>query len=166
MNREEDLGAIVRAIIDANVYMTLGTADGNGKPWVSPVYYTPAGYQEFYWVSSPEVTHSRNLAARPESSIVVFDSQVPPGTGQAVYMSAVAEELTGDNLDAGIDVYSQGAEARGAWRWTPEDVRSPALYRLYRAAVSEHSILCPRNRGLPCPVHGHAFDHRIAVTMP
>lgn len=162
---EEDLGAIVRTIIDENVYMTLATADGNGKPWVSPVYYTSAEYQEFYWVSSPEVTHSRNLAARPELSIVIFDSQVPPGAGQAVYMSAVAEELTGGALDAGTDVYSQGAEARGAWRWTAEDLRPPALYRLYRAAVSEHSILCPRDRGLPCPVHGRAFDHRIAATM-
>jgi hypothetical protein len=36
---------------------------------------------------------------------------------------------------------------------------------VYRAAVAEHSILCPRNRGLWCSVHGHAFDHRIAVTM-
>jgi hypothetical protein len=44
-------------------------------------------------------------------------------------------------------------------------IRPPALYRVYRAAVAEHSILCPRNRGLWCSVHGHAFDHRIAVTM-
>jgi hypothetical protein len=165
MDHEQELEAIAIAIIDSNVYMTLGTADEHGRPWVTPVYYTSAGYKDFYWVSSPEVTHSRNLAKRRESSIVIFDSQVPPGTGQAVYMSAVAEELTGVDLERGVDIYSKGAEARGAWRWKPEEVRPPAPYRLYHATASEHSILCPRDSGLPCPVHGLAFDHRIAVTL-
>jgi pyridoxamine 5'-phosphate oxidase-like protein len=32
------LGTIARTIIDSNFYMTLGTADENGRPWVSPVY--------------------------------------------------------------------------------------------------------------------------------
>ncbi|MFL6008223.1 MAG: pyridoxamine 5'-phosphate oxidase family protein [Rubrobacteraceae bacterium] len=31
--------------------MTLGTADENGRPWVSPVYYALEGYVDFYWVS-------------------------------------------------------------------------------------------------------------------
>jgi hypothetical protein len=50
---QHDLGAIARAIIDSNLYMTLGNADGDGRPWVSPVYYEPAGYATFYWVFSP-----------------------------------------------------------------------------------------------------------------
>jgi hypothetical protein len=165
MKHELDLRAIVRTIIDSNTYVTLATADEHGRPWASPVYYTSVGYKEFYWVSSPQVTHSLNLAKRPELSMVVFNSQVPPGTGQAVYMAAVAKELRGVELDTGVDIYSRGAEARGAWRWDPENVRPPAPYRLYRATVREHSILCPRNSGQPCPVHGQAFDHRIAVTL-
>ena len=36
-----DLDAVARAILDANHYMTLGTADENGPPWVSPLYYAP-----------------------------------------------------------------------------------------------------------------------------
>ena len=77
------------------MYMVLGTADESGQPWVSPVYYASAEYKEYYWVSSPEVRHSRNIAIRPQVSIVIFDSQAPIGTGQGVYMSAIAEELTG-----------------------------------------------------------------------
>ena len=93
MDRQQhlDLGAMARAIIDSNLYLTLGTADENGRPWVSPVYYAPEGYTEFYWVSSPEATHSRNIAARPEVAIVVFDSRTPIGSGQGVYVSAIAE---------------------------------------------------------------------------
>src|SRR5437867_6933149 len=96
MTDEQDLAARARAIIDANLYMVLGTADQAGRPWVSPVYYAPAPYREFLWVSSPEATHSRNLQERHELSIVIFDSSVPINTGQGVYMSAVARMLAGD----------------------------------------------------------------------
>jgi hypothetical protein len=41
-------------------------------------------YREFFWVSSPDSTHSRNLAGRPDVSIVIFDSSVPISTGQGV----------------------------------------------------------------------------------
>lgn len=42
---QRDLGAIVRSIIDTNLYMTFGTADEAGQPWMSPVsvYYAVAG---------------------------------------------------------------------------------------------------------------------------
>jgi pyridoxamine 5'-phosphate oxidase-like protein len=141
MSANENLGSVARSIIDSNLYMALGTADETGRPWVSPVYYAAAGYADFYWVSSPEARHSRNIAARPEVSIVVFDSQAPIGTGQGVYMAAVADELTGAELDRGIDLFSRSSQARGAREWRPEDVRPPALYRLYRAAASEHWVL-------------------------
>ena len=161
MNHPQDLGAIARAIIDANLYMTLGTADETGRPWVSPVYYASAGYTQFYWVSSPEATHSRNLATRPQISIVIFDSQAPIGTGQAVYMSTIAEELTGVELERGIAIFSRGSEARGAPEWKPEDVRPPAVYRLYRATASEHWVLEPAGH----PVHGRTGNHRTPVTV-
>jgi Pyridoxamine 5'-phosphate oxidase len=143
MDPQQDLGAIVRSIIDGNLYMTLGTADEAGRPWASPVYYASAGYTEFYWVSSPEAAHSRNIAARPQISIVVFDSHAPVGTGQGVYMSAVAEELAGVDVENGIDVFSRGSVAHGAREWGLQDVQGPAPYRLYRATASAHSILDP-----------------------
>lgn len=164
MNSKRDLETIARAIIDSNLYMTLGTADDDGRPWVSPVYYASNAYTEFYWISAPEATHSLNLATRPQVSIVVFDSQVPPGSGQAVYMSGIAEQLAGDDVDRGIKVYPGPAE-RGGRAITSEQLRPPGLYRLYRATVSQHSILCPRSSGQPCPLHGRAFDHRTPVTL-
>jgi nitroimidazol reductase NimA-like FMN-containing flavoprotein (pyridoxamine 5'-phosphate oxidase superfamily) len=143
MDQRQDLGAVARSIIDSNMYMTLGTADAAGRPWVSPVYYVRARYTEFYWVSSPEATHSRNIAVRPQIGIVVFDSHAPVGTGQGVYMSAVAEEVTGVDLERGIDVFSRGSVPHGAREWGVEDVRDPAPHRLYRATASAHSVLDP-----------------------
>jgi uncharacterized protein YhbP (UPF0306 family) len=146
MDQPDDLGAIARTIIDSNSYMTLGTADRDGRPWVSPVYYAADAYTEFFWVSSPEATHSRNISARPQISIVIFDSQAAIGTGQAVYMSAVAHELTDTDRERGIEVFSGTSVAHGARPWTLEDIEAPALLRLYRATASEHSVLDPAAR--------------------
>ena len=63
------------------------------------------GYARFYWVSSSEANHSRNIAARAEVTIVVFDCRAPVGRGRGVYMSALAEELSGDDLDRGIAIF-------------------------------------------------------------
>jgi uncharacterized protein YhbP (UPF0306 family) len=62
--------------------MTIATADREGRPWVSPVYYAVDGYREFVWVSDPDAMHSRNLAACPQIAIVIFDSTQPIDTGR------------------------------------------------------------------------------------
>ena len=38
----EELGAIARRVVDSNQFITIGTADEEGVPWVSPVWYAPA----------------------------------------------------------------------------------------------------------------------------
>ena len=155
---QQDLGSVAKTIIDSNMYMVLGTADESGQPWVTPVYFSCADYREFYWMSSPEVRHSRNIAVRPQVSIVIFDSQLSVGTGQAVYMSATAEDLTGIDVDRGLDIYngrfSKPADF-GVRLIAPEDIQAPALYRLYRAIASEHWVLDP----------AHRPDRRIALTI-
>jgi len=140
-----------RAVVDGNSFMTLATADADGLPWASPVWFAPAEYREFFWVSDPEARHSRNLAVRPQLAIVIFDSTVTPGHGQAVYMSAVAEQLEGTEREAGMRVFAERSAARGLSVWGVEDVTAPALHRLYRATVSEHFMLRP-DRDVRVPV--------------
>jgi hypothetical protein len=148
-----------RQIVDAAWYMVLGTADASGLPWVSPVWFAPEGYREFFWVSSPEVDHSRNIAARPEVSIVVFDSQQPVGTGQAVYMAGVAEQVTGSADERGMEIFSRRSQAQGAARlWTVDDVREPSHLRLYRATVTGQWMLDKSGEG-------PRYDHRTAVEL-
>jgi nitroimidazol reductase NimA-like FMN-containing flavoprotein (pyridoxamine 5'-phosphate oxidase superfamily) len=153
---EDTLASIARQIIDSSLYMTLGTADGTGLPWASPVYYAVVDYTEFVWVSSPEATHSANLASRPQVSIVIFDSQVPIGTGQAVYMTAAAEELTGVGVDRVIQLFSRRSVAHGGSEWTRDDVHASARHRLYRAIASSHFVLGPQDQRLPVNVRGGA----------
>jgi len=148
----QDLGALARAIIDANSYMTLGTADASGLPWVTPVWFAAADCREFFWVSAPESRHSRNIAARAQVAIVIFDSTVPINSGQALYMSALAHELTGADISRGIDIFSRRSEAQGVNRWTADDVRPPARHRLYRATAMEHFVLTPHDERVPVRV--------------
>lgn len=141
MTQDQDPAAVARTIIDANLYMTLGTADATGMPWVSPVYYAPAGYREFLWLSSPDAKHSQNVQARPEVSIVIFDSTVSINTGQGVYMSALARKLDGDEITDRIDLFSRRSVGHGGRRFTSSDVHPPSRLRLYLATALDHYVL-------------------------
>ena len=143
-----DLDAHARALIDANLYLTLGTADAEGTPWVSPVYFATADYADFYWVSARDAAHSRNIAQRPQVSMAIFDSQVPTYHGR--------------DLDRGIEIYP-GPATRDATGVTLDDVTPPSTYRLYRATATEAFVLCPREPRQPCPLHSIAADHRTPV---
>ena len=143
----------VSDIIEAGRYLVLATADAAGRPWSSPVYFAHIGFTEFLWVSSPDVTHSRNIAVRPEVGIAIFDSQAPIGAGQGVYMSAAAQLLEDGETVQGIEAFSRRSVAHGGREWTSEDVRPGAGLRLYRATADSHWILAKDGRP----------DHRIPV---
>jgi nitroimidazol reductase NimA-like FMN-containing flavoprotein (pyridoxamine 5'-phosphate oxidase superfamily) len=152
VERPED---VARTIIEASRYMVLATADTNGRPWSSPVYFAHAGYTRFYWVSSPEAVHSRNIATRSDVGIAIFDSTAPIGTGQGVYLRARADEVSDDERDQGIEVFSRRSQAHGGVAWITADVQRCAELRLYRALVDEHSILAKDGRP----------DHRNVVRL-
>ena len=137
----EDPAGLARRLIDSSSYLTLATADPDGRPWASPVWYAAAGYTQLLWVSSPDARHSRHLAGRPETGIVIFDSRAALGEAQAVYMAAVAEEVTGAQLERSIEVFSRCSQESGARAWTLEDVVAPAALRLYRATATETFVL-------------------------
>lgn len=163
-----DLVTRARAIIDENLYVVLGTADEHGMPWVSPVYAASSGHVEFYWVSSPEVAHSRNIVARPQISLIVFDSRQRPGDERVVYMEAVAEQVRDDEVERALATYNGRFAEPGEHGLRPfaiEQVTGSAAYRLWRATVSKYFVMCPREAGQPCAEHGAAFDHRTEITM-
>jgi uncharacterized protein YhbP (UPF0306 family) len=144
-----------RAIIDETLYMVLATADESGRPWASPVYFAPDGYQDFYWVSSVEAQHSRNIAVRSQVGIVIFDSRAVIGTGQGVYMEAEAVQLSAGDLERGLSVFSARSIAHGGHPWASEDLPDAGLMRMYRAQARVHSMLA--KDGQP--------DHRLVVRV-
>ena len=157
----QELSQLARTVIDSNSYMALGTADETGHPWVSPVWFASEDYTRFHWVSSPDSRHSRNLAARREVAIAIFDSSAVPGTAEAVYVSGHAEELTGNELEGGIELFDRRSQKDIARVWELSDVQAPSLFRLYRATAAEHFVLI-RGRD---PERGTGVDRREPVTL-
>lgn len=155
MSDTDRAAGTVREIIEANRYFVLATADATGRPWSSPVYFAHIDVTDFFWVSSPDVTHSRNIAVRPQVGIVVFDSQVTIGTGQGVYMSAVATLLEPSAITRGLEAFSRRSIAHGGKEWAGEDVQPGAGLRLYHAVADSHWLLA--KDGQP--------DHRIHVPL-
>jgi SAM-dependent methyltransferase len=149
-----DLDAMARRVIDGNQYMTLGTLDGDGRPRLSPVYYTAARYDDFYWVSSPQARHSRNLAERAEVEIVIFDSTATVGQGEAVYLSATGRAVADQEL--GTACAEAFRTTAGAHRFGPGELRGDAPFRLYVARVRSCEVHVPGRD----PVHGRGVDSR------
>ena len=139
MNTDNNERAAFEAIVSVSSYMTLATADATGLPWASPVWFATNDFREYFWASSPEVRHSRNLAARPELAISIFDSGQKPGTGQGVYIAAIGAPVPEPDLDHGLAIYA--AQDKSLPAWTRADVLPPAKHRLYRATATELFIL-------------------------
>ncbi len=78
-----------------------------------------------------------------------------------MYVSALAEEPTGVDLDRGIGIFSRASVAGGARECKQEDVRPATLHRLYRATAWGHWVLDPAGH----PVYGRALDHRTRVAI-
>jgi hypothetical protein len=69
--------------------------------------------------------------------------------------AAVAEVLTGSEVDEGLAVFARCPKPKGLPVWTREDVQPPAR-RLYRATASEHFVLGARDERTPVSLGGSA----------
>ncbi|GIF71406.1 pyridoxamine 5'-phosphate oxidase family protein [Asanoa siamensis] len=154
----DELDEMARQVIDSNKYMSLGTVGPDGRPRVSPVYFTHVGYRAFYWVSGPGARHSRNVAERPAVALVIFDSTVAIGQGRAVYVDAEATQVPDDELPRRCaEVF--GAVADGAVRFAPEELSGDADLRLYVARATDLDVHIPGGD----PRYGTGIDSRRRV---
>jgi pyridoxine/pyridoxamine 5'-phosphate oxidase len=157
----QDLSDLARSVIDTTKYMALGTADEAGHPWVSPVWFATVDRRHFHWVSGHETRHSRNLEARQEIAIAIYDPSVAVGAAGAVYISGTAKELTGAELEEGIEIFGRLSRTNAGRDWKLADVQPPSQHRLYRATADEYYFLV---RGADSE-SGRGVDHRVRVEL-
>jgi nitroimidazol reductase NimA-like FMN-containing flavoprotein (pyridoxamine 5'-phosphate oxidase superfamily) len=123
--------ARIQSILQANTVMVVSTADGAGKPWVTPVSYTFDAQNCLYWVSSKDARHSVNVRARKEVAIVIY--MLEPAR-DAVYIEAKAQELVTDaeitSAMATINTRTQPEKYRVT---SISDVSGQASWRIYKA---------------------------------
>lgn len=153
------LAATARRLLDEIAYMTVATVDADGTPRASPVYFTPHGYTDLYWVSRPDAQHSRNIARDGRVRAVVFDSTIPVGLADAVYLDGQAAPVPEHELAAASTVAFDST--RGGSAFTPEELSGGSPLRLYRLRVNAAEILVRAGH----PTHGDGRDRRVAVTL-
>jgi hypothetical protein len=156
----DDLETRARKVLDTIIYMTLGSTETDGRPRVSPVWFTHADYADLYWVSRPDSTHSVNVHERPDVNIVVFDSTVPVGQGRAVYVTGQASQVPeGDLTEHCARAFR--ADRGGVRPFTPADLSGEADLRLYVAHADVHEVHVSGDD----PVHGNGRDRRVRVSL-
>jgi nitroimidazol reductase NimA-like FMN-containing flavoprotein (pyridoxamine 5'-phosphate oxidase superfamily) len=155
----KDLPQMARDVIDSNRYLVLGTSEDDGRPRVSPVHYNHVGYREFYWVSSPDAQHSRNIEARGDVSFVIFNSTLLPTQGnQAVYVDATAAQVPEADL-AEHCARAFAVVGPGTRAFAREELSGDGDLRLYLARATRHQV---HIRGRE---HPSGIDARVTVTV-
>jgi uncharacterized protein YhbP (UPF0306 family) len=160
---DQDLLAIAEKVLHSNKYLTLATCGIEGKPWAAPMMYAVDKADRFYWVSAHDSVHSKQIAENTNVAFVIFDSNPGYGNAQGLYCSAVAEQLSGPDLQFGCEVfyrmrYPDAAERAKKGR-VPKDFESESPRRMYRARVTDFSILHPSKH----PVFGSLIDYRVVI---
>lgn len=128
-------------LLARNRYVVLATADDDGAPWVTPVWFAPDGLDRILWLSWPGSRHSRLIARRSEVALTVFDSSRSPDEAAAFYAVAVAGECDEALLEAGLAAYNRRSLEQCLPAFGREDVTGRARLRLYVAAIGEAWVL-------------------------
>ena len=149
-----------KKIITNNLYMTLATADESGKPWSSPVFFAHDAEYNLYWVSYTEATHSKNIRARKELGIVIFDSTAPEGEGDGVYFDAEAYELNDiTQINHAMKFLGKKVKLDEYRVKSIDEVSGKALWRIYVAKPKSISTLSSTT------INGQYIDRRVDVNL-
>ena len=76
-------------------------------------------------------------------------------------MKGVADELTAVDLERGLEIFNRVSQEEIGTSWVLDDVQGSALFRLYRATISEHWVLI---RGGD-PERGSGVDRSERVSL-
>lgn len=115
-------------IIKAIQYTTLATVTPEGLPWNSPVARVYDQDLNFYWFSDKEGQHSRNVRDNGQVFMVIYDSTVPWGEGEGVYLQADVTELEDPE-----EIRSARRLSKGPDMDAPDDFMGNAVRRVYKA---------------------------------
>ncbi len=152
-----DFSPIARKILETVSYASLATASAAAVPWNSPVFVAYDRRFTFYWISSPEAQHSRNIRENGKVFLVIYDSTARKGTGYGVYIAARAMEISEhDEMILAINLIY---ERKGESPKPVEDFSGDIPRRIYRAVPEKIWI------NTDGQVNGHHVDARVEVNL-
>ncbi|WP_246090142.1 pyridoxamine 5'-phosphate oxidase family protein [Nonomuraea deserti] len=150
--------AVVSRLLGDSRYLVLATADRQGRPWATPVFFAVRDEDRLFWVSAPDSRHSRNLAERPDVAVTVFDSHAPIGGAEALYLEATAGPAD-DPVEA---LTTLNARLPAGRKLSGDDLAPSGPWLAYCADVRRHFVLI---RGGDSRFD-NVTDARLRVTRP
>lgn len=145
------------AILASNLYASIATVTPDNKSWNSPVFICYDNDFNFYWASAVLSQHSRNLQKNPSVFIVMYDTGVPWGQGQGIYISGQASVLTHQKDMEKVRQLRLGRASKANQPLTEFMNDSPR--RLYQCIPDRIWLNVDR------VVHGIAVDERAEVSL-
>ena len=136
-----DNSAHARTVLDETTYAVLATADADGTPWATPVWFAHEHLDRLYWLSWPGSRHSRLIEQRPDIALTVFSTAAVPNEGTAFYATARARRCSDAELDGGLGVLNGRLLAQGLRELTRERITGRSRLRLYVAELAEAWVL-------------------------
>jgi nitroimidazol reductase NimA-like FMN-containing flavoprotein (pyridoxamine 5'-phosphate oxidase superfamily) len=126
---------MAKHIMESVIYMNIATITPKGFPWNTPVYCAYDTDHNFYWASSTETQHSKNIASNQNVFVTIYDSTTPEGKGRAVYMSGTSVELTNsEEIELAVQIcYDRKSKPRKPIT----DFQTPALRRMYKFTTKQ-----------------------------
>lgn len=125
-------------LLENSKTMVVATADLNGKPWISPVFFSYDDEHNLYWISDKNARHSKNINSRPEVGIVIIGKIPSEAYPDAVYVDGLAAELAIDSeINKGIAAMSRRAQDEKFIIHSSADITGSASWRLYKVTPRE-----------------------------
>jgi pyridoxine/pyridoxamine 5'-phosphate oxidase len=153
----KDLSKRAKEIIEKIQYVTIASVTEDGMPWNSPVF---AAYDEdfnFYWGTHSDSQKAKNIRSNGNVFLVIYDSTVPSGTGEGVYIKAIAQQIPDPNEVKRVFGLLRDRHATSFWDFAAVSQEGPI--RLFKATPQQAWM----NDG--GHENGHYIDTRTEINL-
>lgn len=126
----------VSALLERNRYLVLSTTNGV-DPWIAPLEYMLDGDLNFYFFSTEDSRHVRDIEMNPSVAVAVFDGEQPAyGADVSTFLNGVQLRGTvrkvmpadySDAIIAAIDALQPPMPPYSVFRIEPERFYVPRL---------------------------------------
>ena len=131
----KDLSKRAKEIISQIQYVTIASVAEDGMPWNSPVFSAYDEDYNFYWGTHKDSQKAKNIEANGNVFLVIYDSTVPSGTGEGVYIKATAHQLAEPGEVKRVFELMKSRHATSFWDFAAVQESGPI--RLYKATPQQ-----------------------------
>jgi uncharacterized protein YhbP (UPF0306 family) len=129
-----------RRIMQSNNYMVIATVNNNGNPWAATVLYVYDKDYSFYFLSSVDSRHAKNITEDPNVSFVIFDSDQAVGESEGIQAEGLASLVGKKSLEKVIKLYSNkvfpNSKLSPEKRYDPTNYGEASEFRFFKIKVS------------------------------